>query len=518
MVFSNGDVYVGGVDEATDMGSGPGGEYRFHASGDVVRAAFENGLASGPALVHRANGDVFRGAMARDEWVEGTYDYAAPVALRAQPHQQPQAKRFRGSFRAGLPSGVGTLEFANGDAYEGAFEAGKPHGTGTYVYANGDRLAGRFNAGRPTHGVFASALGTKYVGEFGTGTPSAPTGSNAVRFHGVGRAEFRNGDSYEGSWRDGMFCGEGVYSTASTGMRLSCSAWNDDRPGGAAQVVFGDGTRFSGAFVNGKLRSGTLTTARGEVFESLDVAEGGFRYPNQARSSRVWVEFPRPKGEEVAGPSVVVGVAKKKVVVVAPPAGLAASPLKAWLGEAGRDRVMSEWVEQSAADGAAVVREGLSRAMREEASAVVVCVVPNIGDAASFAPTSPAGSADPISTCAVLSWSREALTAELAWPLSSAPTKLSAGSLEELRASTATRLLSRLQSADAPPRACVLVLRDSATPPHEGDADAVEWLLRELQRSSLPRTAVTVVVATPVAAERNSPLIAAIIRYLQLSS
>ena len=75
--------------------------------------------------------------------------------------------KYVGEIALGLPNGLGTYDFSNGDKYEGEWRSGRRHGNGTYSYQDGSKYVGGWkynnNHGR---GTFTSADGSKFVGEF----------------------------------------------------------------------------------------------------------------------------------------------------------------------------------------------------------------------------------------------------------------------------------------------------------------------------------------------------------------
>ena len=60
------------------------------------------------------------------------------------------AGHYTGPMNHGLPDGIGTYTYANGDQYQGEFWQGKYDGTGTYTFANGATYAGDFIRGVST--------------------------------------------------------------------------------------------------------------------------------------------------------------------------------------------------------------------------------------------------------------------------------------------------------------------------------------------------------------------------------
>lgn len=519
--FANGDTYDGLVDAKTGLASGGFGVYRYAATGDEVRGAFVDGVAQGAGELVRANGDAFRGSLARDEVSEGTYEYA---------DEANAAKRFRGRFRVGLPSGVGALEFRNGDAYEGAFEMGRPHGAGVYTYANGDHLTGAFVGGRPTHGalVFAGqspnnngAPGrARYLGEF-SGTGAAP------RFHGSGRLEFSNGDAYEGGWADGAFEGEGAYTFAGSGVRLACSRWRADAPGGRVDVAFPDGARFVGALgADGGLASGLLVRGQGagaQHLESLDLRVGGFLSTGEARATRVWVE----------GECVGAGRASSPPhAVVASAACLGLSPRDPDVGRAravlAADQVVRlelsrccsgdkvAWVEPDAPGTEAAVLASAARGVVEGRFSSATCLV-GCADASVVARDASALLGAGLPT---VRWRPHLLRVDasgLPDAEASAVAPGEASDLGALRELAATRVLARLQTEGAAGQRVAVVV--GVTPGLCGDAgaelEAARWFGRELARCASGVGVVVVLEHDPAAVpERAGAVLSAMVRAL----
>ncbi|RWS06770.1 MORN repeat-containing protein 4-like protein [Dinothrombium tinctorium] len=60
----------------------------------------------------------------------------------------PDGADYFGRFENGLPSGLGTLCFADGALYSGEFMQGWFHGHGVFQLSNGARFEGQFRGGR----------------------------------------------------------------------------------------------------------------------------------------------------------------------------------------------------------------------------------------------------------------------------------------------------------------------------------------------------------------------------------
>ena len=107
--FSNGDVYVGGLEDGKRTGQG---RYEF-VYGDVYVGAWKDGKQHGQGRYEYVDGDVYDGA-----WKDG--------------------KR----------TGQGRLEFASGAVYVGEYEDGKQHGQGRFEYADGAVYVGEYEDGK----------------------------------------------------------------------------------------------------------------------------------------------------------------------------------------------------------------------------------------------------------------------------------------------------------------------------------------------------------------------------------
>ena len=103
----------------------------------------------------------------------------------------------------------GIWNSANGNKYVGEFKNGKYHGQGTFIYVSGDKYVGEFKNGkRNGQGIYTSVDGHEYVGEL-----------RDNKQHGRGTLTFGPkskwaGDIYVGEWKDGRYHGQGTYSYA----------------------------------------------------------------------------------------------------------------------------------------------------------------------------------------------------------------------------------------------------------------------------------------------------------------
>ncbi len=142
----------------------------------------------------------------------------------------------------------GTWTFADGDKYVGEYKDEKRHGQGTYTFADGG----------------------KYVGEL-----------RGDKWHGQGTFIFADGGKYIGEWKDDRRDGFGVF-TYKDGTIYS-GQFSAEYPGkwgkhGNGKIVFLDGRRFEGRWINNYPSDGILTGRTGKNI-SLDYGwdRGKFR-------------------------------------------------------------------------------------------------------------------------------------------------------------------------------------------------------------------------------------------------
>ena len=158
---------------------------------------------------------------------------------------------------AGKANGNGTLTWNNqvegklrGQKYEGQLRRGIISGHGVWTWANGTRYEG--NGKTQGSGVFISASGSKYVGEF----------KNGMR-HGKGVITKPSGDKYDGNWKDGKRHGHGVY-VWSNGAHYE-GEWKDDKRSGRGVMNYLEGTKYDGDWRGDKRDGRGIYTQNGAV-------------------------------------------------------------------------------------------------------------------------------------------------------------------------------------------------------------------------------------------------------------
>lgn len=134
-------------------------------------------------------------------------------------YRYADGSRYEGAFLAGRPHGRGVFYYPNGDVYTGQFAYGLPHGQGSRRYAAGNVQQGEWAEGgflnteraatsvgcqsgdcNNGYGVYIFKQGDRYEGTFRNGTPE-----------GHGLVRYQNGDRYEGEMSGGAFSGYGTF-------------------------------------------------------------------------------------------------------------------------------------------------------------------------------------------------------------------------------------------------------------------------------------------------------------------
>ena len=88
----------------------------------------------------------------------------------------------------------------------------KFHGPGTYTFRNGDSFEGTFKTGRfGREGVYKFKNGTIYTGQF-----------SSRAMHGRGQLQFQDGSSYKGGFSMNKPSGPAVYNNGGPDIELNC--------------------------------------------------------------------------------------------------------------------------------------------------------------------------------------------------------------------------------------------------------------------------------------------------------
>ncbi len=108
---------------------------------------------------------------------------------------------YEGSFSDGEVDGAGKFTTSDGETYFGRWDMGKYMGEFALIEDKAEGcVKGNCNNGKGTY-IFANQLAI-YIGEFKDFEPS-----------GKGKCHYRNGDAYQGKWKNGLFHGKGTFKT-----------------------------------------------------------------------------------------------------------------------------------------------------------------------------------------------------------------------------------------------------------------------------------------------------------------
>lgn len=207
----------------------------------------DDDTVSGVGRVEWKNGDTYEGPLTHSRR-EGVGEI-----------RWSTGQRYKGDWVADRPTGRGVMTFANGNHYEGRVVDGQPEGEGKLTYASGDVYTGQVRGGLPHgRGSYIWMSGQRYEGDW---VDDKPQGEGRMRFangnqyegqmaaglpHGRGRMVFPNGDIYEGQFEAGRAHGEGKYAWKA-GERYD-GAWSRGLKHGAGVFYWPTGDRWEGVF------------------------------------------------------------------------------------------------------------------------------------------------------------------------------------------------------------------------------------------------------------------------------
>ncbi|KAH3745500.1 2-isopropylmalate synthase [Pelomyxa schiedti] len=233
---ARGDVYEGEWKNDSMHGWGS----MKYAAGAQYEGEWACGCREGRGTLTCPGGDKFAGEWACDELLRGVWrspgtnnsnsnssSSSAPSAAAQDPASSASSSSatskdgdvYEGEFSNGKREGKGVYGFGDGRVYDGQWKAGLRHGRGRMVYPDGSVYSGQWKADmRDGRGLFRHPSGDVYSGEY-----------RADKRDGRGSVVFANsGLSFQGTFRNGVRCGVGVFACAD-GRTLRCE-WRDDAP------------------------------------------------------------------------------------------------------------------------------------------------------------------------------------------------------------------------------------------------------------------------------------------------
>mmetsp|Transcript_9524 Transcript_9524/g.18052 ORF Transcript_9524/g.18052 Transcript_9524/m.18052 type:complete len:1363 (+) Transcript_9524:31-4119(+) len=379
LVYKNGDKFEGDFDKSDNLAKGK----FFYHNGDSYDGAFVEGKHHGKGVYVKAGAEDGESVTITADFSHGEVNkaevkfpdggvYTGSVAADdlSQPDGDGKFKRSSGDVCTGtFSSGAfvkGELKAKDGSTYTGAFADDRPHGPGGIkTFSDGSRFEGAFEEGYQRQGVLVAKNGDKYEGSFdddGQRTGNASFCTSTFSFQGEfsgglpvtgqiqytdqfkvvaqersrrqeyaggvngqfqpekqGDLKWSNGDSYVGSFSDGVVSGQGCLTMLQgeegqggqhvyTGLFDNCQLkegsveYGGSGPGGAVhytgsldsqhqhdgqgEAKYSDGSHFTGTWAQGVFTEGSFTHANGTVLNGLFNKSGRvyhsgvFTFPN----------------------------------------------------------------------------------------------------------------------------------------------------------------------------------------------------------------------------------------------
>lgn len=195
----------------------------------------------------------------------------------------PVEGKYEGEFSNSQKNGEGIFLWDDGSSYTGNWKNDQMCGQGTYTSFDDVVYTGTFKENSLWNGTceFANNTGEyKLVYKdgnisnaeivFSDGTTYS--GQCADTLSGTGTMSFPIGDQYNGSFENGLRCGNGVYNWQS-GDKYDGS-WQDDLMSGTGTYTYLDGSTAAGTFENNLFTDGTYTVTNDYGTYKFTITDG----------------------------------------------------------------------------------------------------------------------------------------------------------------------------------------------------------------------------------------------------
>ena len=225
-------------------------------NGDVYEGEMANGLRHGKGKYTWANGDFYEGKWAKG-WrcgfgiykshskneVDGS-TFASYVYEGDWKNSKKHGHGVATGYKAVAPTGRICFDWS----YDGEWIEDNRHGNGKYTYADGSYFTGVWKNNKK---IFASE----------TVLPAERCAKSTVK-----REELKNGDVYEGEYKDGKYHGQGKY-TSSKGWVYE-GQFTDGQITGKGKITYATGAVYEGELLKGNKNGfGRITYTDGLYYE-----------------------------------------------------------------------------------------------------------------------------------------------------------------------------------------------------------------------------------------------------------
>jgi hypothetical protein len=278
--YANGDVYKG--DWKDDQQNGYG-TYTF-SSGDKYSGNYINHRKNGNGTYYYKDGRKYAGNWKDDKYdgqgtfyatdgttKSGTWSNGTYVGASKNTYNESKT----GCVSGNCNDGYGVWEFASGERYEGYWQNTMRNGEGTNNYKSGAVFVGTWKDDkRHGYGNYTFVKGGTYESYMGNYSED--------KMHGQGTLVYVNGQKYIGSFKNGLYDGEGTLYNID-GTVQSAGIWKENKFVGTSEdnygcvtgncktgtgtYVFENGAKYIGSWSNGKYNGqGTYFYASGDKY------------------------------------------------------------------------------------------------------------------------------------------------------------------------------------------------------------------------------------------------------------